>query len=115
MCKLRTTKKSFNCTGHVHIACENIVAEHCILKNFTQRKLSLWWPRLKREDGVEEDAEKIKPETDWKELSLERDYWDKYMLIFLYYILVHNMSYEKKKKHDHSVCVNFEMLESNWS
>ena len=46
-----------------------------VIERVPQGKRPLGRPRLRWEDRVKEDVEKVKPGEDWKELSLERESW----------------------------------------
>jgi hypothetical protein len=54
---------------------KNILIFVTVLKNAPLEKRPQRRPRLRWEDRVKEDVEKVKPGDDWKELSLERESW----------------------------------------
>jgi hypothetical protein len=44
-----------------------------VQENVSQGKLPLRRPRLRWEDRVKEDIEKVRPGMDWKDLALDRE------------------------------------------
>lgn len=54
---------------------KSIILVKIVQENVPQGKRPLGRPKLRWEDRVKEDIEKVKPGTDWKELALDRETW----------------------------------------
>jgi len=67
------TKRRLIWAGHAWRKEESML--RTVIESVPQGKRPLGRPRLRWEDRVKEDVEKIKPGEDWKELSLERENW----------------------------------------
>lgn len=72
--KIIRISRSEHCRRYFQKLLKRITAENDIQKYSTKEK-PLGRPRLRWENRIKENVEKVKPKENWKELSYEREVW----------------------------------------